>query len=826
MSWKACARSGDATSALLQPYQVLISHEDATLHSIKQLDLVCVHFASHSSVLLVLECVIDRRQSSKASSASAMLCGGRIQLHPWVLVVCRQLEDTFATLEKVELARFTSIWLSLQTKFPSVATSGSDSVGLELGDSRVGLLPESVRKRQIDLEAVIRRQVRAAGTLRAPQIGQLVPVRLLGDTYVFRIDRVGDNGEANETNIQVIVKGWNDATEEEEQAELTEQVAALSVEEKNSGRTTDASYESELNARMWQTGFAGYTTFVQDVLLNLALVLKRGQKRLENDVEMEQIGSHGVLISGVSGVGKSLALVALHRELVREKIGTWRTDGMSLLMGAESPTFPTTYEYLTHELEQRFPELGSLSGHETDQASSSCVGVVLIDDLDALFQSADGQTADGSNTQLPQLGSALLRLLDELSSRNSRLVVVGTTVSADATVPLAAKRTGRFGKVLDLVVPTEQSRREILRRHLIGLPLRTEEDSLTDSNAESLASRLAVLTGGYVAKDLVRICRNAAARAHAESVHDGGSMNPSVGWTELLQAQQQVKPSQLRELNVASPGAPVDGKLAFAGYAAVQKQLFDFVSWKFHPTAAMNTLAAQAKVNFVSVKSSELLSKYFGDSEKAVRQLFGMNSSTCCLPVLLFFDEFDSIAHKRSFGEGDGGSSGGGVYARVLSTFLNEMDGVGSQRVTASSVSHTEESSIADSGGILVVAATNRKDALDAALVRPGRIDKTVEIGFPTHEDVEDILALYTRKMPLADDVNIQELAARPRGSCTFTGADIAAVCKEAAFRALREDIDSKTVRFRHFEAAWDQRAEATPTYTTPSRTNQDSTDV
>ncbi|KAF1794980.1 P-loop containing nucleoside triphosphate hydrolase [Phytophthora cactorum] len=741
MSWKACARSGDATSALLQPYQVLISHEDATLHSIKQLDLVCVHFASHSSVLLVLECVIDRRQSSKASSASAMLCGGRIQLHPWVLVVCRQLEDTFATLEKVELARFTSIWLSLQTKFPSVATSGSDSVGLELGDSRVGLLPESVRKRQIDLEAVIRRQVRAAGTLRAPQIGQLVPVRLLGDT---------GGGTA----------------------ELTEQVAALSVEEKNSGRTTDASYESELNARMWQTGFAGYTTFVQDVLLNLALVLKRGQKRLENDVEMEQIAS------------------------TRED---WNvaTDGMSLLMGAESPTFPTTYEYLTHELEQRFPELGSLCGHEP-------IKLVLIDDLDALFQSADGQTADGSNTQLPHLAARCCR-------------------------------TGRFGKVLDLVVPTEQSRREILRRHLIGLPLRTEEDSLTDSNAESLASRLAVLTGGYVAKDLVRICRNAAARAHAESVHDGGSMNPSVGWTELLQAQQQVKPSQLRELNVASPGAP--------------KQLFDFVSWKFHPTAAMNrlgisnasgillsgpsgcgktllvqTLAAQAKVNFVSVKSSELLSKYFGDSEKAVRQLFAR--ARAASPCLLFFDEFDSIAHKRSFGEGDGGSSGGGVYARVLSTFLNEMDGVGSQRVTASSVSHTEESSIADSGGILVVAATNRKDALDAALVRPGRIDKTVEIGFPTHEDVEDILALYTRKMPLADDVNIQELAARPRGSCTFTGADIAAVCKEAAFRALREDIDSKTVRFRHFEAAWDQRAEATPTYTTPSRTNQDSTDV
>ena len=105
-------------------------------------------------------------------------------------------------------------------------------------------------------------------------------------------------------------------------------------------------------------------------------------------------------------------------------------------------------------------------------------------------------------------------------------------------------------------------------------------------------------------------------------------------------------------------------------------------------------------------------------------------------PCLLFFDEFDAIAHKRSFGEHDGGSSGGGVYARVLSTFLNEMDGVGSQRITVST-SHAKNSSTARSCNILVVAATNRKDALDAALIRPGRIDKTVELGYPTQEDIE-----------------------------------------------------------------------------------------
>ncbi|KAK1940429.1 Protein CdcH [Phytophthora citrophthora] len=812
------AHSGDASAAVLQPHQVLIAHEDAALHSIQQLDLMCMHVKRRQSVLLVLECVIDRRQS--CNNSRAVLTGGRIQLHPWVLNNCGQLEGTLITLEKTHKTAKTCSWaltLSLQTKFPPVATSSDDSASLEAGDSRIALLPESVRQRQINLEAVAQRQLRR---LRAPQEGQLVPVTLLGDIYVFQILTVK---EITAKNVQVFVEGWSNPTEEEVNTEVINHLATLSIEEQDTGKT----FEKDLNARLWKAGLAGYTPFVQDVLLNLALVLKAGQKCLGNDQEMEQIGSHGLLISGVNGVGKSLALVALQRELLREKISTWRIDGLSLLMGAESPAFPTAYEYLTHELEQHF----------LDFESQACSGVVLIDDLDVLFQSADGQTADGSDAQLPQLGSSLLRLIDDFSSRNSRLVVVGTTVSADANIPTAAKRIGRFGKVLDLVVPTEQSRREILSRHITGLPLHSED------KVENLASRLAALTGGYVAKDLVRICRNAAAQAHAKVLHGGDPIKPSVKWTDLLHAQQQVKPSQLRELNVASPGAPVDGKLAFAGYSAVQKQLFDFVSWKFRPTAAMNrlgisnasgillsgpsgcgktllvqTLAARAQVNFVSVKSSELLSKYFGDSEKAVRQLFAR--ARAASPCILFFDEFDSIAHKRSFGEGDGGSSGGGVYARVLSTFLNEMDGVGSQRVSSSFALRAKGSSAADSGEILVVAATNRKEALDAALVRPGRIDKTVELGFPTQEDIQEILALYTRKMPLAGDVDVRSFAARPNGSRTFTGADIAAICKEAAFRALREDIEAKTVHLRHFEAAWDKRAQATPTYSIPATVN------
>ncbi|GMF21273.1 unnamed protein product [Phytophthora lilii] len=571
-SWSARACSGDAAAALLQPHQLLLSVEDAALRGVRQLDLVRVCFASRGSVLL--QCVVGGGQA------------GRVQLHAWVLDVCGQLEDAAATLQKVEPSGDAASWrlrFSVLTKFPPVATAGADGTA-QLGESRADLLPLSVRQRHVDLEKAVARQLRAMGTLRAPQTGQLVPVKLLGDTFVFRVD-AAERTEAQHS--QVVVTGWSDEDSvrlaDTATPKLTEQVAALSIQD-----TTGSSYESELDARLWQTGFVGYTAFLQDVLLNLALVLKRGQKNLDNDVEMEQIGSHGLLVSGVNGVGKSLALAALQRELAREKIRTWRVDGMSLLMGAESPAFPTAFEYLTYELEKHFPEFGSLNDLESE---GSFVGVVLIDDLDVLFQSADGQTADGSDTQLPQLGSALLRLIDELSSRNARLVIVGATSSADANVPLVAKRTGRFGKVLDLVVPTEQTRRDILERHLNGLPRQSDEGTPIKTNARNLSSRLAAITGGYVAKDLVRICRNAAAQVHAESSDNHGCTKLSVGWNELLRAQQQIKPSQLRELNVASPGATIDGKLAFAGYAAVQKQLFDFISWKFHPTAAMNVRA-------------------------------------------------------------------------------------------------------------------------------------------------------------------------------------------------------------------------------------------
>ncbi|KAG7396728.1 hypothetical protein PHYBOEH_001852 [Phytophthora boehmeriae] len=238
-NWWTRAVSGDSASALVQPHQVLVSHGDARLHGLAQLDLVYVHFEAQPTV--VLECVVVRPPSAAA---------GRIQVHPWVLETCGQLEDAQATVEV--LGRSASavdpvkwrLTLSLQRKIPLVATSGRGNSERSFSSARVDLLPESARQKQIDLEAAIRRQLRAAGTLSAPKEGQLVPVRLLGGTYVFRIDGVVGQVEGTEKSV-IVVTGWRDEASSATIEELSEQVAALSFQ-----TTTDAAKSEVRNCLM------------------------------------------------------------------------------------------------------------------------------------------------------------------------------------------------------------------------------------------------------------------------------------------------------------------------------------------------------------------------------------------------------------------------------------------------------------------------------------------------------------------------------------------------------------------------------------------------
>ncbi|KAF1319454.1 Cell division cycle protein 48, partial [Globisporangium splendens] len=823
-SWRARAFAGDVHASLLLPHQALVAHEDAQQYGVTALCLVEVAVATESSDsgTVVLECIVDRSGSQSERDGSSIspsrLERGSVQLSPWVLEFLQIPEASVVRLTKrcvpeppVEVAHCTTslITMSLCMKYPpavnvsstsasaSSNTAHQDAIGdhfaLSSSTSSLQWLPESVRAGNINLANALARQLRKIASsvtaMNAQQVPLLlqkldvVPVQLLYETYVFRVEDIGTaTSKAGEetSRLKVRVLGWDAASRDGgEDEELTARVAVMRLNEDDEERLTAQQQGTDsLETRLWRAGFAGYNAFVHDVLLNIALIVKDGIRSQGGDLT-QQIASHGILLSGVHGVGKSLVLRVLEKEITHSHLRTRRIDGMSLLMESENTQLSSTFEFLLQHVQTTFPEF---QPHDLDQRSAAAwvKGVLLIDDIDVLFQTASGDASDVKETLAP-LGSSLLRLLDATSDA-SRICIIGTTSNADVNIPTAAKRAGRFGKILEMIVPTEAMRADILARHLSALPVASDDQS-HDGISRGMATRLAALTGGYVAKDLVRICRNALIQAHKRNRE---LRELSVRWEDLVGAQQLVKPSQLRELNVASPGsggeaAAADSGIAFAGYAALQKQLVDFISWKFSPTAAMN--------------SSEVMSKYFGDSEKAVRQLFAR--ARAASPCILFFDEFDAIAHKRSFSSGDGDGGGDSVYARILSTFLNEMDGIGAA---------TSSKSTSSSGEILVIAATNRIDALDAALIRPGRIDKMIEIGFPTETDKEAILAHYTRKMPLDADVAISTLAARPTGNRPFTGADLAAICKDAAFRALREDLEASAISVRHFEDAWSNR--------------------
>lgn len=589
-TWRARAFAGDAHASLLLPHQLLVARVDALQQSFADLALVVVTTAGSSS--LVLECVIGRQ-----------VAPGSVQLPAWALDALGLREGDTVAISGASTAPADatvrhSVELSVVRKFPAVL-SGVSSGG---ADVALRCLPESVRSGAVDLERTLQRQLqaRSCSVLAASlECGQLLAAHLLRETYVFQVESVCvEVLEASDASaallLDVRVRGWR-----RDELEQSDQEAGRST-------VSDAlaSDTSTLESRLERAGVAGYDAFFRDLLLNIALVTK-DDPHAAGGYDHLQIGSHGILLSGVSGVGKSLLLRALHSEAERSGVPAKRIDGMSLLMESEATQLSSTYEFLAQQVQDAFPTFDAEPMRRSFPSSQSlCKGILLIDDVDVLFQTPSGETSDESDAAegLSPLGSSLLRLLDAISE-SSRICVIGTTTSADTKIPFAAKRAGRFGKTMEVMVPTENMRAGILVHHLSALPLSTQEavaspvDSHTTapSTAHMMASRLAALTGGYVAKDLVRICRNAlvqahkavAARAAAASETGTDHVKATVTWEDLVAAQQLVKPSQLRELNVSSPGA-ADTASGFAGYAALQKQLVDFITWKFRPTAAMH----------------------------------------------------------------------------------------------------------------------------------------------------------------------------------------------------------------------------------------------
>ncbi|XP_017540294.1 spermatogenesis-associated protein 5-like protein 1 isoform X1 [Pygocentrus nattereri] len=443
--------------------------------------------------------------------------------------------------------------------------------------------------------------------------------------------------------------------------------------------------------------------------------------------------------------------------------------------------------------------------------------VLFIDEIDALCprRSASGSAPEN------RIVAQLLTLMDGIGSDES-FIIIAATNQPDALDP-ALRRPGRFDREVVVGVPTLQQRFRILQSVSHSVPL---------SSSVNLRV-LAEMTTGYVGADLSALCREAALQAILHTAQgrteemdgEGGS----VGMEHFLSALRLVPPSCLRSSVGVSDFLPVSWE-RIGGLEDVKLKLKQSIEWpmKFPealvrmgvrgprgvllygpPGCAKTTLvkaaASASHCSFLTLSGAQLYSPYVGDSERTLAQLF--RQARACSPSIVFLDEIDSMVGSR----GDGGCRSG-VQAQVLSVLLNELDGVGfktTERRGSSKTMQTEgeeQETIQEkrmelqevcNKDVMIVAATNRPDALDSALLRPGRLDHIIYVPPPEQQARLAILQLHTEKMPLDSDVNLKDLATQTH---LFSGADLESLCKEAALLALQEEgMSVSTVQHQHF---------------------------
>ncbi|XP_054453458.1 ribosome biogenesis protein SPATA5 [Anoplopoma fimbria] len=477
----------------------------------------------------------------------------------------------------------------------------------------------------------------------------------------------------------------------------------------------------------------------------------------------------GVLLYGPPGTGKTMIGRAIANEVGAH---------MTVINGPE--IMSKFYGETEARLRQIFTE-----------ASQRQPAIIFIDELDALCPKREG----AQNEVEKRVVASLLTLMDGIGSEghSGQLLVLGATNRPHALDP-ALRRPGRFDKELEVGVPSAAERSDILQKQLSFLPCSAAAEEVT---------QLADAAHGYVGADLAAVCKEAGLHALRRAL--GGSHQPSdqqltgtvtVTLQDLQWAMSVVKPSAMREVAIDVPKVRWSD---VGGMEEVKLKLKQAVEWPLrHPeaftrmgiqppkgvllygppgcskTMIAKALANESGLNFLAVKGPELLSKYVGESERAVREVF--RKARAVAPSIVFFDEIDALASER------GSSSGsGGVGDRVLAQLLTEMDGIEQLR------------------DVTVLAATNRPDMIDKALMRPGRLDRIVYVPLPDVPTRREIFSLQFRNMPVAQNVSLDELVTR---TDKYSGAEITAVCREAALLALQEDIKAEHIEARHFESA------------------------
>ncbi|MBI5560300.1 MAG: CDC48 family AAA ATPase [Deltaproteobacteria bacterium] len=417
-----------------------------------------------------------------------------------------------------------------------------------------------------------------------------------------------------------------------------------------------------------------------------------------------------------------------------------------------------------------------------DEAEANAPSIIFIDEIDAM---APKREEMGGEKQVERrVVAQLLSLMDGLERRGN-VIVIGATNIPNAIDP-ALRRPGRFDREIEITIPDRLDRLEILTIHTRGMPLADDVN----------IGKLSQITHGFVGADMEALCREAAMRTlrkifpsidlHLDEIPYETLVNLEVTMDDFMEALKDVEPSALREVFVEVPDVKWTD---VGGLEDIKRALREAVEWPLRypelfkhagtrppkgillcgppgtgKTLVAKALATESEVNFISVKGPELMSKWIGESEKGVREIF--HKAKQASPCIVFFDEIESLVPRRGGGESQ-------AAERVIGQFLTEMDGIEELK------------------GVMVLAATNRNDLIDPALLRTGRFDLVFELPLPDQDARGEIFGVHTQDKPLGADVDVKELAAMTGG---FAGSDIEAVTREASIMAIREFLSAAAV--------------------------------
>jgi transitional endoplasmic reticulum ATPase len=476
----------------------------------------------------------------------------------------------------------------------------------------------------------------------------------------------------------------------------------------------------------------------------------------------------GVLLHGPPGTGKTMLAKAVANESDAYFISINGPEIMSKYYGESEKALRSVFE----------------------EAEKNTPAIIFLDELDSIAPKRGEVTGEVERRVVAQL----LSLMDGLKERKN-VIVIGATNRPEA-LDMALRRPGRFDREIELSVPDFEGRREILQIHTRGMPLAEDFD----------LDEFATLTYGFVGADIAALSREAAMNALRRVLPDIDLDEPTIP-KEILDelvvhkndfedAMREIQPSALREILIEVPNVRWED---IGGLEDVKQLLAEAVEWPlrhgesyrrlgidspkgvllYGPPGTGKTMLAKAvanesDANFLTAKGSELLSKWYGESEKRIAEVFRRARQVA--PAIIFLDELDALAPIRGSAMGEPH-----VTERIVNQLLSEMDG------------------LEELHGVVVIGATNRPDIIDPALLRPGRFDELIIAPVPDAKSRLKIFEVHTRKMSLADDVNLLELNEM---TDQYTGADIAAICRKAGRMALREDIECTVVKQKHFLSA------------------------